>query len=193
MEHDDPELLQADVEERMDKAVSVAGDNLAKIRTGRASTTLVEGLLVDYYGAATPLIQLATLSTPDARTITIQPFDPGSTQAIEKAVSQSDLGLTPNVSGEGNNRIIRINIPDLSEERRKELVRVARNEAENGRVAVRNLRREANDGIKPLEKAGEISEDDAHRFLDNIQESTDQHIAKIDSLLEQKEADLLKV
>ncbi len=193
MSFDDPELILADMEERMDKAVSVCGEHLAKIRTGRAATGMLESVRVDYYGAMTPLIQLAQLSIPDARTILITPFDPATVGLIEKAIMQSDLGLMPNSGGDAKSRYIRVNIPDLNEERRKELIRVARKEAEDGRVAVRNLRREANDAIKKLEKDGTTSSDDARRHLDEVQKATDSHTARIDQLLAQKEQDLTQV
>lgn len=193
MSLDDPELILADLEERMDKAVAVTSENLAKIRTGRASAGMLDSVRVDYYGAATPLIQLATMTVPDARTIMIQPFDPATLPLIEKAIMQADLGLMPNSSGEGKQRFIRINIPELNEDRRRELVRVARKEAEDGRIAIRNVRREANDGIKKLERAAGLSEDEARRTLDEIQKATDRQIARIDELLGKKEQDLTSV
>lgn len=193
MNYDDPELVLADLEERMDKAVSVCAEHLGKIRTGRASTGMLESVRVDYYGSMTPLIQLAQMTVPDARTILITPFDPSTLPLIEKAIMQADLGLTPNSGGDAKSRYIRINVPDLNEERRKELIRVARKEAEDGRVAVRNIRREANDALKKLEKDGAVSSDEAHRFLDEVQRSTDRHTARIDQLLAQKEQDLTKI
>ena len=193
MSYDDPDKLLKDISKRMDKAVAVASDQLAKLRTGRASTDLVADLKVDYYGTQTPLHQMAGLSTPDPRTIAIQPYDPSAVGAIEKAIMQSDLGLTPNTGGEGSTRIIRINIPELSEERREELVRVARKEAEDGRISVRNIRREANDALKKLEKEGELSEDDARRYHDEVQSETDGHVNRIDALLEQKEQALMQI
>ncbi|RMF13535.1 MAG: ribosome recycling factor [Candidatus Dadabacteria bacterium] len=193
MDNEELELALLDVEERMDRAVEVAAENLARIRTGRASADMLDHLRVEYYGAPTPLRQLATVTVPEPRTLMITPFDVESAAAIEKAIMQSDLGLTPNVSGEGKTRIIRINIPELSEERRKDLVRVARHEAEQARVAVRNLRREANDAIRKAEKEGVLGEDDARRKLDDVQKQTDAHVARIDKLLEQKEQDLLTV
>lgn len=190
MEREDLDLQLLECEENMDKAVSVTSDAMSKVRTGRASTGILEDVKVDYYGVPTPLKQLASLSIPEPRTISIAPFDPSSTSLIEKAIMQSNLGLTPNVSGD---RLIRVNIPELTEERRRDLAKVARGEAENGRIAVRNIRREANDLIKKAEKGGTIGEDDARGMLEEIQEKTDAHIKTIDAMLAKKEADLLKV
>lgn len=190
MDNDEFEMQMLEIEEKMDKAVKAAADALAKIRTGRAHPSMLEDIKVDYYGTLTPLKQLASLSAPDARTLTVTPFDPSSTKLIEKAIQQSHLGLTPNLAGD---KLIRINLPDLTEERRKELVKAVKNDAEAGRVAVRNIRRDANELIKKAEKAKIFGEDDAKRKLEEVQKITDEHIKKIDDLVAKKEADLLKV
>jgi len=194
MQHiEDLDELLAEVKDRMHKAVAAISEALAKVRTGRASTKLLEDLRVEYYGTQTPLNQLATLTVPEPRAILIQPFDPSSTGAIEKAIMQSELGLNPNTSGDAGSQVIRVMIPELSEERRKDLVRYAGKEAEEGRISVRNVRREANDVLKKHEKDGTLSEDDARGGMDEIQKLTDKHIEQIDALLAQKEQDLLEV
>lgn len=193
MQADDPDTLVRQTKERMQRAVGAVADNLAKLRTGRANTEMLDHVRVDYYGQSTPLNQLANLTTPDARTIMIQPFDPNSVGEIEKAIMHADLGLTPSTTGDSGQPVVRINIPELSEERRKELARVAGRESEEGRISVRNIRREANDVIKAMEKDGEIGEDEARRYYDEIQELTDSHVDKIDSLLERKEQALMQV
>lgn len=176
-------------EEKMKKAVEATERELKGIRTGRASPALVETVVVPAYGADTPLRQLATISTPDARTIQIQPWDRNLLGAVEKAILAANLGLTPNNDG----RVIRINIPPLTEERRKELVKLARHMAEEGRVAIRNIRRHANEEIKDAEKRHEISEDERERALDETQKLTDKYIAKVDELLAAKEKEIMEV
>jgi ribosome recycling factor len=159
------------------------------IRTGRANPTLLDKIVVEYYGAETPLKSLATLSTPDSQTIQIQPFDSSSINIIEKAIGTSDLGLTPNNDG----RAIRINIPPLTQDRRKELCKLASRYAEEGKVALRNIRRDAIDKIKKQEKDGDLSEDQSRDQQDRIQKMTDRYIAEVEKHLAEKEADILKV
>lgn len=174
---------------RMAKAVDALRRELATIRTGRASPALVENLRVDYYGVPTPLKQLATVSTPEARLITIQPWDRQSLAAIEKSIQRSDLGLNPTNDG----TIIRLVIPQLSEDRRKELVRLVRKRVEEGRVAVRNIRRDAHEELRRLERDREISEDDRFRAEQELQKITDGFIEEIDKVGEEKETELLAV
>lgn len=174
---------------RMQKAVAAAGHELASIRTGRASTGLLERISVDYYGAKTPLNQVATITVPESQLLVIQPWDKSSMGAIEKAILQSDLGLTP--ANDGN--VIRVPFPALNEERRRDLVKMAKKLAEDGRVAIRNVRRDANDHIKAKEKAHEISEDDSKGSHDETQKITDKHISEIDHLLAAKEKEIMEV
>lgn len=180
-------LVEAD--QRMKGAVRSLEEDLGAIRTGRASPTLVERLEVEYYGTPTPLQQLANISAPEPRMITIKPFDPGSLKDIERAILTSDLGLTPNNDG----KLIRLNIPPLTEERRHELVRVVGARAEEGRVAVRNVRRDVQNYLRELEKEKEISEDELRRGEDKLQEITDHYIEEIKNLSERKEAEVLEV
>lgn len=180
-------LVEAD--QRMKGAVRSLEEDLGAIRTGRASPTLVERLEVEYYGTPTPLQQLANISAPEPRMITIKPFDPGSLKDIERAILTSDLGLTPNNDG----KLIRLNIPALTEERRHELVRVVGARAEEGRVAVRNVRRDVQNYLRELEKEKEISEDELHRGEDKLQDITDHYIEEIKNLSERKEAEVLEV
>lgn len=181
--------ILADAKERMEAAVAAARRAFAGIRSGRASTSLLDRVTVDYYGTATPLNQMATISAPDARLIVVQPWDKTQIQSIEKAILQSDLGLTPTNDG----TVIRIAIPQLTEERRKELVRIVRKEAEERRVVVRNVRRDANEDLKELEKEKEISEDEARRAQEQVQSLTDTYIRDIDRLLEAKEKEIMEV
>lgn len=181
--------IQQDAAERMDKSIESFKHDLAKVRTGRAHPSLIEHLMVPYYGADTPINQVASISVQEGRTLVLQIFDKGAIEATEKAILQSDLGLTPNVAGQ----VIRINLPPLSEERRKEFIKVARGEAENARVAIRNIRRDANGTIKELEKEKEISEDDQRRAEDLVQKLTDEKIATVDSILAVKEEELLEI
>ena len=177
------------LQEKMDKAIDVFKSDLASIRTGRASLSLLEGITVDYYGTQTPLNQVATLSVPDPKTITIQPWEQRMIPEIEKAIMQSDLGLTPTNDG----KLIRLNIPPLTEERRKQLVKVVRKRAEEARVAIRNIRREINEELKKMEKNKEISEDELKRDLEEVQKITDEHIKKVDKILEAKENEIMEV
>jgi len=175
-------------EERMKKALMALQHELTGIRTGRASTALLDGVKVEYYGAMVPLHQLATVATPEARLITIQPWEKQSTAAIEKAILKSDLGLTPTNDG----HIIRLPIPPLTEERRKDLVKVVRRMAEESRVEVRNIRRDANGALKEAEKKGEISEDESHKAQHDIQELTDRYVEHIDETLGKKEKEIME-
>lgn len=178
-----------DVEKKMAGSADHLQRDLAVIRTGRASLALLEGITVNYYGSAMPLNQVATLSVPDSRLITIQPWDQSVIGEIEKAILKSDLGLTPNNDG----KIVRIGIPPLTEERRKELVKVVRKMAEEARVAVRNIRREGNDSLKALEKNKEISEDELRKAQDRVQKITDQYIGNVDAIAARKEKEVLEV
>lgn len=173
----------------MDKSVDALKSQLSKVRTGRAHPSLLDGIMVPYYGADTPLNQVGNVSIEDARTLAITVFDKSLTAAVEKAIMGSDLGLNPMSAG----TIIRVPLPALTEERRKDLVKVVRGEAENGRVAVRNIRRDANNDLKALLKDKEISEDDERRAADEIQKVTDVYIKKIDEVLADKEKDLMEV
>ena len=179
----------ADVEDHMHKAVEATQRSFNTIRTGRANATILDRVTVEYYGSPTPLKSLANISTPDASTITIQPYDRGSLNLIEKAISMSDIGLTPNNDGS----IIRLNIPPLTSDRRKELVKVAAKYAEEGRVSIRKIRRDAVDSVRKQEKASEVSEDEARDLQDKIQKLTDKYIAKVDELLVEKEKDITTV
>jgi ribosome recycling factor len=178
-----------DARVRMQKAVEATARELATLRTGRASPALLEHIKVEYYGTTVPLNQLASISAPEPRLLVVQPWDRGATRAIEKAILQSELGLVPSSDGV----VLRIPIPPLTEERRKDLVRVARRHAEEGRVAVRNVRREAKETLEELEDAHEISEDQARRAQEELQKLTDRFIAEIDALLQKKEAEMLEV
>jgi ribosome recycling factor len=178
-----------DLEASMRKSVEATQRTFNTIRTGRANPSLLDKLTVEYYGSETPLKSLATISAPDAQTIQIQPFDKGSMALIEKAIAMSDLGLTPNNDG----RVIRINIPPLTEDRRKELCKLAARYAEEGKVGLRNLRREGIERIKKQEKEGEFSEDQSHDEQEKVQKLTDRYIAELEKHLAEKEADILKV
>ena len=182
-------MSNKEIQESMRKSVEAAQRNFNTIRTGRANTSLLDRVSVEYYGADTPLKSLATISTPDSQTISIQPFDLGSLALIEKAIATSDLGFTPNNDG----KVIRINIPPLTEERRKEFCKLASKYAEEGKVALRNIRREAIDKIKKAEKDGGISEDQSRDEQDNIQKQTNKFISEIDNKLAEKESEILKV
>jgi ribosome recycling factor len=178
-----------DLEASMRKSVEATLRNFNTIRTGRANPSLLDKIMVPYYGADTPLKSLATLATPDSQTIQIQPFDAGSIGLIEKAIGMSDLGLTPNNDG----KVIRINIPPLTEDRRKDLCKLASKYAEEGKVALRNLRRDGIDQIKKLEKDTELSEDQSRDEQDKIQKLTDRFISELEKHLADKETDILKV
>ncbi len=181
--------LKKTTDQKMDKSVQAFKTDLAKVRTGRAHTGLLDHISVDYYGTPTPLNQVAKVTLLDARTIGVTPFEKKLAQAIEKAIRDSDLGLNPAAAGE----TVRVPMPALTEERRKELIKVVRHEAENARVAVRNLRRDAIHHLKEALKKKEVSENDERRAQDEVQKMTDRHIADIDKLLQQKEAELMAV
>jgi ribosome recycling factor len=181
--------LRKTTEQKMGKSVEAFKADLAKVRTGRAHTGLLDHVMVDYYGSPTPLNQVAKVTLLDARTIGVAPFEKKLLQAVEKAIRDADLGLNPASMGEQ----VRVPMPALTEERRKELIKVVRHEAENARVAVRNLRRDANHHLKDALKKKEVSENDERRVQDDVQKLTDRSIAEIDRLLQQKEAELLAV
>ncbi len=171
----------------MEKSVEAFKNQISKIRTGRASPSILDGIMVEYYGAATPLCQLANVTVEDSRTLKINVFDRSLSQAVEKAIMSSDLGLNPSSAGSD----IRVPLPPLTEERRKDLIKIVRGEAEQGRVAVRNVRRDANDKVKALLKDKEISEDEERRSQDEIQKMTDAYIKLVDAALAEKEKELM--
>ncbi|MCX5717399.1 MAG: ribosome recycling factor [Nitrospirae bacterium] len=175
--------------EKMDHSIEALKKEFASVRTGRASLALLDGIKVDYYGTPTPLQQVASLSVPESRQIAIQPWDQKIISDIEKAIMKSDLGLTPTNDG----KVIRINMPLLTEERRKQLVKVVRKNSEDAKVAVRNIRRDVNDEIKELEKEKHLSEDDTKKSLDEIQKFTDSYVKKIDEILTHKEKEIMEV
>jgi ribosome recycling factor len=183
-----PELKKS-TEHKMAKSVEAFKTDLAKVRTGRAHTGLLDHVSIDYYGTPTPINQIAKVTLLDARTIGVAPFEKKMVQAVEKAIRDSDLGLNPAAMGE----TIRVPMPPLTEERRKELIKVVKHEAENARVAVRNLRRDANHALKEALKKKEVSENDERRAQEEVQKLTDRHIAEIEKLLQQKESELLAV
>ncbi|MBI5523994.1 MAG: ribosome recycling factor [Desulfarculus sp.] len=182
------EDVKQEAKDLMDKAIESLKRDFNRVRTGRASITLLDGIRADYYGQATPLSQMASLSAPEPRLLMIQPWDPKSLEAIEKAILKSDLGLTPQNDG----RVVRLSIPALTQERRKELAKVVRKMGEETKVAVRNARREANEMLKEYKTEGEISEDDARRGQTEVQKLTDDFIAKVDGLLAEKEKEILE-
>lgn len=181
--------VRQNVDAKMDQSIGAFKNNLTKIRTGRANPALLDSLLVDYYGAMLPINQVANVSLLDARTISIQPWEKGMGAKIEKAIRESDLGLNPASMGD----LIRVPMPFMTEERRKELTKVVRGEAENARIAVRNLRRDANEAVKKLMKEKLVSEDDQKRSEGEIQKLTDRHIATIEQLMVAKEQELMAV
>jgi ribosome recycling factor len=181
--------LRAKATERMEGAIDALKKEFGSVRTGRASLSLLDGIMVDYYGTLTPLQQLASLSVPESRQIAIQPWEQRIIPEIEKAIMKSDLGLTPSNDG----KFIRIGIPTLTEERRKQLVKVVRKRAEEGKVAIRNIRRDTNEELKKLEKEKHLSEDDAKKSHDEIQKLTDFYITKIDEVLKHKENEIMEV
>ncbi len=183
------EDVKKDATLRMQKCVAAFRDQLKKMRTGRAHTSLIEHIKVDYYGTETPLNQVANIATEDARTLTITPWEKSMVQAIEKAIFKSDLGLTPNTAGQ----TIRINMPALTEERRRDITKVVRSEAENARVAVRNARREVLGELKEMLKEKLISQDDDRRAQEDVQKLTDKHVAEIDQATTEKEKELMHV
>ena len=180
--------LFIDVKDRMNKAVEHYRHEVSTIRTGRASTSILDGVKVDYYGTQSPLSNIAHITVPEGQLIVIQPFDPSSLEFIEKAIIASDVGITPNNDG----NVIRLNIPSLTEERRKELMKVVNKIIEEGRVAIRNIRRDANDHLKQSEKDHDLSEDNLKRATDNIQEMTDEHIKSLNAIQEAKEKEILE-
>jgi ribosome recycling factor len=179
----------SEVESHMQKAVEATQRSFNTIRTGRANAAILDRVTVEYYGTPTALKSLATISTPDASTILIQPYDRGSLNTIEKAISLSDIGLVPNNDGS----VVRLNIPPLTSERRKEFVKVAAKYAEEGRVSIRNIRRDAIDAIRKQEKNSEVSEDESRDLQDNIEKLTKKYISKVDDLLAEKETDITTV
>jgi ribosome recycling factor len=181
--------LLLDAEERMQKSVEATNAEFAGVRTGRASPSILDRVMVDYYGASTPLKQLATINAPEARLLTVQPFDQSSIKIVEKAIQESDLGLTPGNDG----KIIRLAIPELNEERRRELVKVARHIAEEGRIAVRNVRRDVMHDLRGLRTEGDVGADDEHRGEVELQKLTDGKIAELDGYLKGKEAEIMEV
>ncbi len=182
------EALEA-IEPKMQRAIDAMERDFTGIRTGRASSALVERIVVDYYGAQTPLNQLAGISTPDAHLIVIQPWDRSALSAIEKAITRSDIGLVPNVDG----TVVRLNVPPLTEERRREMVKQVHRRTEDARVEVRNHRREAADVLKRALRDGDLSEDEERRQLEALQKLTDRHIEAIDARADRKEAEILEV
>ncbi|KSU62543.1 ribosome recycling factor [[Bacillus] enclensis] len=184
-----PNTIIANAKERMTKAIQTFSRELASIRAGRANASLLDKITVDYYGAPTPVNQLAGISIPEARMLVIQPYDKSALGDIEKAILKSDLGITP--TSDGN--ILRIVVPALTEERRKELVKLVKKEAEDAKVAIRNIRRDANDDLKKKEKNGDITEDDLRGYSDDVQKATDESIAKIDNIAKEKEKEILEV
>ena len=183
------ETVKAKTEEKMKKSVAALSEELGSIRTGRASASLFDKISVNYFGKPTPLNQVATISIPEARLVTIQPWDKSIMKDIEKAILQSDLSLNPNNDG----KVIRLNIPPLTEQRRKELAKQAKSIAENSRVAIRNIRREANDELKKKQKASEISEDQEKAGSDAVQKMTDKYIAEINKIAEAKEKEIMEI
>ena len=185
----DIDTILLDTEDRMEKAMAALERDFQKLRTGRATTALVDGIKADYYGTPTPISQMASVAVPDSRTITIQPWDKGGISVVEKAILKSDLGLTPVNDG----RIIRINIPPLTEELRKELVKVARKYTEDAKVAVRNVRRDANDSLKKLEKEKTITEDEQKKAEAEVQKLTDKFVADADKRSQAKEKEIMDI
>jgi ribosome recycling factor len=182
------EKIVSDTEERMKKSLTALKRELSMIRTGKASTALLDGVKVDCYGQVMPLAHVASVSVPDPRTILIQPWDRGVVGDVEKAIHKSDLGLVPNSDGS----VIRLAIPALTEERRRDLVKMVRKHAEEARVSMRNIRRDTNEALKKDEKAGKLSEDDSHKTQDKVQKLTDKYIADIDQVLAAKEKEIME-
>lgn len=181
--------IKKDARERMDKSVASLKQELTKLRTGRAHTSLLDHITVEYYGSEVPLSQVANINVEDPRTLTVTPWEKPMVQVIEKAIMNSDLGLNPASAG----TVIRVPLPPLTEERRKDMIRVVRQEAEGGRVAIRNIRRDALGSLKELQKEKLIGEDDERRAQDDIQAITDKHIARVDEILAEKEKDLMEI
>jgi ribosome recycling factor len=183
------EEFLADAKRRMDRSIEATHTEFNSIRTGRASPALLDRISIDYYGTPTPLKSLATISAPEPRMLTVQPFDPGSLKAIERAIQESDLGLTPSNDG----KLIRLPIPALTEERRKELVKVVRRVAEDGKVAIRNVRRDVMQHLRELVVKGEVGDDEERRAEQQVQKITDEHTKSIDELLKVKESEIMEV
>lgn len=182
------EILE-DAEDRMQKSIEALKTELTKIRTGRANASLLDHITVEYYGSDVPLSQVANIATEDARTLSVTPWEKPMVQVVEKAIINSDLGLNPQTAG----TVIRVPVPPLTEERRRDLVKVVKSEGENTKIAIRNIRRDANSDFKSLEKEKEISEDDERRAQDNVQKLTDKYVKEVDVLLEKKEQDLMEI
>ena len=178
-----------DAEARMKKSIESLKSDLTKLRTGRAHTSLLDHIVVSYYGNDTPLNQVASVTVSDPRTLTITPWEQNMVSAIEKAIMQSNLGLNPTTAG----KVIRVPLPPLTEERRKDMIKVVRQEGENGRIAIRNIRRDANSDFKTLNKEKEITDDQMHQAEDAIQKLTDKYVAEVDQILEQKEKELMEI
>ena len=183
------EDIKKDAESRMKKSIESLKGDLTKLRTGRAHTSLLDHIVVSYYGNDTPLNQVASVTVSDPRTLTITPWEQNMVSAIEKAIMQSNLGLNPTTAG----KVIRVPLPPLTEERRKDMIKVVRHEGENGRIAIRNIRRDANNDFKTLNKEKEITDDQMRQAEDAIQKLTDKYVAEVDQILEQKEKELMEV
>lgn len=183
------DALMKRFEEKMEKTISILKEDLNTVRAGRANAAILDKVSADYYGTPTPLKNMANISTPDPRTILVSPFDPSSISGIEKAINEANLGLNPSNDGKS----IRLVVPQLTEERRKELTKTSKKMGENAKVAIRNLRREMNDSVKKMEKNGDITEDDLKKALDDIQKSTDNTIKNIDRIIEKKDKDIMEV
>jgi ribosome recycling factor len=181
--------LLEDARDHMARSVDATRGKFGSVRTGRASPALLDRIMVDYYGAMTPLKQLATISAPEARLLTVQPYDKNSIKAIERAIQESDIGLTPNNDGQ----VVRLQVPELTEERRKQLVKVVRGLAEEGKVGIRNIRRDVMHDLRELRDAGEAGSDDEHRAEDALQKLTDGKVAELDALVKGKEEEILEV
>lgn len=184
-----PQTVLKDMEDRMNKAIATLKKDLSSLRAGRANPAMLDRVLVDYYGSPTPISQLANISVPEPRMLIIQPWDKAALKEIDRALQQSDLGISPSNDGV----VIRLVIPPLTEERRKDLVKLAGKSGEDSKVAIRNIRRDANDDIKKLEKAATISEDESRRHQESIQKTTDKFIAEVDKIVKDKEKDILEV
>lgn len=183
-----PKELMREIHKNMENALESAAKELASIRTGRATISLLDGINVDYYGAKSPINQVASVSIPEARLMVIQPWDKSIIGEVERAILKADLGL--NVNSDGN--VIRITIPELTEERRKELVKLSKKLSEEGKIAIRNIRRDANSALKDMEKSGDLPEDDSRKEQSDVQELTDEHIAKIDEMIQAKEKEIME-
>jgi ribosome recycling factor len=184
-----PQSVIKEMEERMNKAIASLKKDLASLRAGRANPAMLDRVVVDYYGTPTPISQLATISVPEPRMLTIQPWDKSALKEIDRALQQSDLGISPSNDGV----VIRLVIPPLTEERRKDLVKMSAKSGEEAKVAIRNIRRDANDELKKLEKAATISEDESRRHQESVQKITDKFIAEVDKIVKEKEKDIMEV